>query len=159
MLLKEINEYERLVMQKLSGNQRIVDMILNDSIFSEQDFVHYPSPNQDVKFTRIFPYGYVPDTQQEAGVFICYSIFVPSVSNKTYKLIDLAFYVFAEQSLIVLEGGTRINAIAEEIDEMFNGSMEVGLNRMRLLRVEPISPAERYHGKSIKYTNEEWNRQ
>jgi hypothetical protein len=157
--LKELNTYERLVMKKLSENQRIVDMILNTTHYNEADFLHYPIPNHDVKFTHIFPYNYVPDTQTDAQVFICYNIFAPRVFNKTYKTIDLTFYVLAEQSLIVLDDTTRLNAIAEEIDEMFNGTMEIGLNRMRLLSVEPpINPVGSYHGKVIRYTNEEWNR-
>ena len=101
----------------------------------------------------------MPDTAQEAKVFICYNIFVPNVYNKTFKTIDLTFYVFAEQSLIVLADTTRLNAIAEEIDEMLNGTFEIGLRRLRLSRVEPpINPIGSYHGKVIRYTNEEWNR-
>jgi hypothetical protein len=157
--LKELNEYERLVMRKLSASQRVVDMILNTTVCNEKDFVHYPIPNHDVKFTHIFPYNYVPDTSQDAQVFLCYNVFVPQVYNKTYKTIEITFYIIVEQSLIVLDDTTRLNAIAEEIDDMFNGSFAVGLGRMALLRVEPpINPAGRYHGKVIRYTNNEWNR-
>ena len=156
--LKELNVYERFIMSKLCSNQRIVDVLLNTDKFAVTDFVNYPVPNSDVKFRNIFPYAYVPDIAQDASVFVCYTVYASYVYNKTFKEISVAFHVFAEQSLIVLDETTRINAITEEIDEMFNQKLDIGLGRLDLYSVDQLyNLPNGYHGKTIRYVNSEWN--
>ena len=149
-LLHELKEFRSKINQKLCSDQKIVDLI--------NDKPNSPIPDRDLMYKRIYPYAYTPEAVKDTGTFICHRIYVPDVMNKTFKKMSIVFYVFVHQDNIRTSDGLRYDLIAERIEEMFNGTMEFGVGRMRLVEINDISPAPKFHGISLEYSVSEFNR-
>lgn len=150
-LLNEVTLYRENIMRLLCSNEEIVKLLT----YEENPTV---LPNRDLMYTKIFPYGYNPDTVKETDTFICFTVGIPEVYNKTYKEINVIFFIFSHQSLIRTSHGLRTDLIGAEIDKMFNGNIDLGVGRLNLQNVEDISPAVKYNGIAISYNVTDWNR-
>lgn len=149
-LLKELTDYRSKVMQVLCSNQKIVDL-LNDNTDNL-------APDRELLYKKIFPYAYTPETNKIVDTFICFRLNVPEVMNKTYKRMSLTFYVFTHHSLMRTEHGLRPDLVGEAIEECFNGALGLGLGRVKLEDMSDISPMDDYHGIAIHYSVDEFNR-
>lgn len=149
-LLKEVKEYRKLIMKTLCSDKKIVELITDNS--------NSPVPNRNLMYTRIFPYAYTPDVTKEASTYICYRVASPRVMNKTYKQMEISFYIFTHQSLMRTSDGLRPDDIGEAIEELFNGSLELGLGRVKLEGMDDINPITDYHGIALQYLVAEYNR-
>lgn len=150
MLLHELTEYRQKVMKALCSDQTIVDLI-NDASGST-------CPDRSLMYSRVFPYAYTPDTTKETNTYVCFRVYVPTVMNKTFKEMRLVFYVFSHQDKIRTSEGLRPDLIAERIENLFNGTMDLGVGRMRLEGTDDISPAPNFHGIALEYAVSEFNR-
>ena len=150
MLFEELTDYRALVMKTLCNDEEIVKLVTDQESPSV--------PNRGLMYTQIFPYAYTPDTTKETKTFICFRLSVPEVMNKTYKKINLIFYIFTHQSLIRAQDGLRPDLIGQAIERLFNGSLDVGLGRVKLVGMDDISPITGYHGIAIEYSVAEFNR-
>lgn len=150
MLFEELTDYRALALKTLCSDEEIVKLVTN-----QED----PSvPNRGLMYTQIFPYAFTPDTTKEAKTFVCFRLSVPEVMNKTYKKINLIFYIFTHQSLMRTDDGLRPDLIGRAIERLFNGSLDVGLGRVKLVGMNDISPITDYHGIAIEYSVAEFNR-
>jgi hypothetical protein len=149
-LLHELTDYRKVIMKLLCSDQKIVDLI-NDKSDSQV-------PDRSLMYSRIFPYAYTPDTTKETDTYVCFRIYVPEVFNKTFKKMNIVFYIFSHQSHIRTSDGLRPDLIAERIENLFNGSMDLGVGRMKLEGMDDISPATNFHGIALEYTVSEFNR-
>lgn len=150
MLFQELTEYRNTIMKTLCCDAEIVKLVT--------DKANAPVPNRDLMYTQIFPYAHTPDTTKEANTFICFRVTVPEVMNKTYKSMNVTFYIFTHQSLIRTQEGLRPDLIGEALERLFNGSLDLGLGRVRLEGMDDISPTEGYHGIAVEYSVLEYNR-
>jgi len=148
-MLRELREFRNTINKKLCSDQVIVDLI-NDK--------HSTIPDRSLLYKNIFPYAYTPDATKDTKSFICHRIFVPVVMNKTFKNITVVFYVFVHQDNIRTSEGLRYDLIAERLEELFNGAMEFGVNRMKLNEVSDISPSPMFHGVALEYSVTDFNR-
>ena len=149
-LLKEVKEYRKLIMKTLCSDKKIVELVTGD--------VNSPVPNRKLMYTKIFPYAYTPDTTKEASTYICFRVAVSRVFNKTYKQMEISFYIFTHQSLMRTTDGLRPDDIGEAIEELFNGSLDLGLGRVKLEGMDDINPTTDYHGIALQYSVAEYNR-
>lgn len=149
-MLRELKEYRSTIMKQLCSNQKIVDLINYKS--------NSQIPDRSLMYTKIFPYAYTPDVVKDTGTFICFRIYVPAVMNKTFKKMNIVFYIFSHQDYIRTSEGMRPDLIAEQIEDMFNGTMDFGVGRMRLDDVNDISPSPHFHGLALEYVVSEFNR-
>lgn len=149
-LLQELTDYRKKIMQLLCGDQEIVNLIL--------DKTDSPVPNRSLMYTRIFPYAYTPHETKDTNTYICFRIYIPEVMNKTFKKMNLCFYVFSHQDYIRTQDGLRPDLIAGRIESLLNGSLELGVGRISLEGMDDISPAEQFHGISLEYSVSEFNR-
>lgn len=149
-MLRELREFRSRINEKLCSDQEIVDLI--------NDKPNSPIPDRGLMYKRIYPYAYTPDAVKDTSTFICHRIYVPDVMNKTFKNVTVAFYVFVHQNNIRTSNGLRYDLIAERLEELFNGAMDLGVGRMKLEGVNDISPAPSFHGISLEYSVSEFNR-
>lgn len=149
-MLRELREFRSRINEKLCSDQFIVDLI-NDKSGSS-------TPDRGLIYKRVFPYAYTPDVIKDTGTFICHRIYIPEVMNKTFKNITLVIYVFVHQNNIRTRNGLRYDLIAERIENLFNGSLDLGVNRMKLVSVNDISPCQSFHGIALEYSVTEFNR-
>ena len=149
-MLCELKEFRSRINEKLCSDQTIVDLI--------NDRPNSSIPDRDLMYKQIFPYAYTPDEVKDTGAFICHRIYVPEVMNKTFKNMTIAFYVFVHQDNIRTSDGLRYDLIAERIEDLFNGTMDFGVGRMKLVEINDISTSPKFHGISLEYTGSEFNR-
>lgn len=149
-LCKEITEYRKCLMKLLCSDQKIV------SLLTDKEEVEIPY--RDLMYTQLFPYAYNPDVVKTVNSFLCFSLLVPEVYDKTYKNIEVSFYAFCHQSLIRTKNGLRPDLIGEALEDIFNGSLVIGLGRMKLKGMADIDPVTNYHGILLQYSVLEFNR-
>ena len=56
------------------------------------------------------------------------------------------------------QNGLRYDLIAERIESLFNGAMDIGVGRIELQEINDISPAPKFHGVALEYLVKEYNR-
>lgn len=149
-LLKELTEYRAKIMKSLCSDQTIVDL-LNDT-------EGHSCPDRSLMYSKIFPYAYTPEAEKETDSFICFRIYIPEVMNKTFKRMQIVFYIFTHQSNIRTSDGLRPDLIAERLENLFNGSLDMGVGRMKLEGIDDISPSQNFHGLALEYSVSEFNR-
>lgn len=146
---RELKEFRNKINRKLCSDQELVDL-LNGK----------PSevPDRSLLYKNIYPYAHVPETTKETDTFICHRIYIPMVDNKTLKNVRIVFYVFVHQDNIRTQNGLRYDLIAERIESLFNGAMDIGVGRIELQEINDISPAPKFHGVALEYLVKEYNR-
>lgn len=149
-LCKELTEYRSKIMKLLCNDQKIVDLIT--------DTPNSAIPNRSLMYTRIYPYAYTPDVTKDTNTYVCFRIYIPEVQNKTFKTMNIVFYIFSHQDYIRTSEGLRPDLIGERLEALFNGTMDFGVGRMKLSGMDDISPASTFHGIALEYTVSEFNR-
>lgn len=149
-LCKELTEYRSKIMKLLCNDQKIVDLIT--------DTPNSAIPNRSLMYTRIYPYAYTPDVTKDTNTYLCFRIYIPEVQNKTFKTMNIVFYIFSHQDYIRTSEGLRPDLIGERLEALFNGTMDLGVGRMKLYGMDDISPASTFHGIALEYTVSEFNR-
>lgn len=151
MELSEFFEYKNQLMKELCCNENIVRLVTgNDSAIV---------PNHTLPYTQLFPYEFVPDTEDKARTFICFDVDVAEVINKTFYVPVLYVWVFAHKSNLHMEsGGVLIDQLAVEVNKMLNGSRYYGMGEMNLDSVDRFSPVTDYLGRVLTFVARDFNR-
>lgn len=149
-LLKELTEYRSKIMKLICSDQEIVDLIT--------DKPNSAVPDRSLMYKNIYPYAYIPDVTKTTETFVCFRIYIPEVQNKTFKTMNIVFYIFSHQDYIRTSDGLRTDLIANRIENLFNGTMDLGVGRMKLTGMDDISPASTFHGIALEYSVSEFNR-
>ena len=149
MYLEELSKYKIEIMKRLCLSKEIQSLIL----FSESE-----NQGKEMMYKNIFPYAFIPDTVTDASTFICFDLEIQRVQNRTFKDINMLFWIFTHQSLMRTENGIRTDIIANEVDKILNGNKNFGLGTSELKKVLRINPAKDYHGRSLIYKTVDFNR-
>lgn len=149
MYLEELSKYKIEIMKRLCLNSEIQSLILLSK-----------SQNQgrEMMYKNIFPYAFVPDTVTNSSTFICFDLEVQRVENRTFKDINILFWIFTHQSLMRTENGIRTDILANEIDKIMNGNKDLGLGTVDLKKVLRVNPAKDYYGRMLVYRSVDFNR-
>ena len=149
MYLEEISDYKIKIMKALCQSKSIQKLVMLRESTRE---------GREMMYTNIYPYSFVPETVTKANTFICFEIEVKRVLNRTFKEMDIIFWIFTHQSLIRTNEGIRPDVLSNEVDKIFNGSREFGLGTTELKIVSLVNPAKDYHGRTLVYKSTEFNR-
>lgn len=149
-LLKELTEYRGKIMKLICSDQEIVNLLTEKP--------NSTVPDRSLIYKNVFPYAYTPDVTKDTKTYVCFRIYVPEVQSKTFKTMNIVFYIFSHQDYIRTGDGLRTDLIAEKIENLFNGAMELGVGRMKLTGMDDISPSSTFHGIALEYSVSEFNR-
>lgn len=151
MYLDELFAYKNQLMKDLLTNPKIVSLI-NDKIdFENADQLAY---------TQVFPYEYIPDTAQEGMTYVCFDVDVTKADNKSFLEPVIYVWVFSHRHALRLpEGGVRPDQICTEICKALNGSRMYGLGQLNFYSLRRFSPMTDYLGKAMTFYATEVNRQ
>lgn len=150
--LEEFTTYKNTLMQAICTNDKIVSLLKSES--DPEDIT-----GKDMRYKRIFPYNYVPNTVENASTFICFSVVAPNVTDNVIAKLMLYVWVFTHQDLMKVKGGMRTDLIVSEVDKMLNGSTKYGLGKVELKSCTISSvPVAGYTGLVSVYSVEELNR-
>ena len=151
MQLREFFDYKNQLMEDLLTNEKILKLL-------DDDFSCSPKP-EELVYTQVFPYEYIPDTVERGQTFICCDVDIQKTFNKTYLSPALYIWVFTHKSKMRLPGGgVRVDEIASEISDAINGSRYYGLGELDLYSVKRFAPITDYQGKIMTFTAVDFNR-
>lgn len=151
MLLNEFFDYKNELMKTLCCNEKIVRLV-TDSRLS-------PVPNNELAYTQIFPFEYIPETSDKGKTFICFDVDIAQVMDKTYYRPMLYIWAIVHKSKLRLaKGGVRTDQLAAEINQELSGSRYFGLGELELCAVSRFTPIKDYQGRILTYTAKDFNR-
>lgn len=151
MQLEEFYDYKNQLMNDLLTNPDIVRLL-------DDDFQKTDKP-ENLVYSQVFPYEYIPDTIEHGQTFICCDVDVQRSMNKTFLLPVLYVWVFSHKSKLRLpEGGVRTDKLCSEISKSINGSRLYGLGELDLYSAKRFAPITDYQGKVLTFQAQEFNR-
>lgn len=151
MQLEEFYDYKNQLMNDLLTNPDIVRLL-------DDDFQKTDKP-ENLVYSQVFPYEYIPDTIEHGQTFICCDVDVQRSMNKTFLLPVLYVWVFSHKSKLRLpEGGVRTDKLCSEIAKSINGSRLYGLGELDLYSAKRFAPITDYQGKVLTFQAQEFNR-
>lgn len=146
-----LNTYEQTVMKSFCSNKEIVSLLTRE----KNPIV----PNKDLMYEVIYPFDYIPDTNQEAKTFITFYIEVPSTYNSLIKKLYLHIGITTHESLMRTSKGKVTTLLANAIDNLFNGNMNImGIGTLELISSTIDTPIRGYHTRNLTYSVQDWNR-
>ena len=149
--LEEFTEYKQTLMKALCTSDSIVQLLKLDT----------DNPNitgKDMRYSRIFPYNYVPLITENATTYICFTVTAPTVKNDIISELCLTVYVFTHQDLMRTDKGIRTDLLVSEIDKLLNGSTDYGLGRVTLKYCDVLQvPVRGYTGLYSVYYVKDFN--
>lgn len=151
MQLEEFFDYKNQLMNDLLTNKEIVCLLCDNEKIAKAP--------QELVYTQVHPYEYVPDTVAHGQTFICCDVDVQRSMNKTFLIPALYIWVFTHKSKLCLpEGGVRVDRLVSEIAKAINGSRNYGLGELELYSVKRFAPITGYQGKIMTFQAKDFNR-
>lgn len=151
MQLEEFYDYKNQLMNDLLTNPDIVRLL--DDNFQQTD------RPENLVYSQVFPYEYIPDTIEHGQTFICCDVDIQRSVNKTFLLPVLYVWVFSHKSKLRLpEGGVRVDKLCSEIAKAINGSRFYGLGELDLYSAKRFAPITDYQGKVLTFQAQDFNR-
>lgn len=144
--LEEIPEYKSSILKTFISNENIITYIDNSSVIPV-----------DLIGENIFPFPYVPQTQDEVRMFLCVDVYVPKVRDKLLKDVQIVVNVFGHKDKSLYKGKSRIDLMAVEVDKILNGNYDFGIDAVELISVMPYCPHMNYFGKQLIYNVQHFN--
>ena len=151
MELKEFYDYKNRLMMDLCSNQEIVSLVTG----KEDPEV----PDRTLPYTQIYPFQYIPETENNARTFVCFDVDILKAPNKTFFYPVIYIWILAHKSKMRTKGkGCLTDAISCEIDQMLNGNRFYGLGELELGPVSRFIPTTDYLGRQMVYYTKDFNR-
>lgn len=153
---KELSIYKNQIAADLLANKDIVQAIkevIPPERLKEID---------DLMYTYIFPYDYIPQTLQEVGCYICYELYVPKVSTVNYFFKDMIFEFNIICHQDVMKTGyqaTRTDYIAALIEEIFNGNTSYTYKDLELVSSVPGHVTQAHRCRTVRFAAEDFNKE
>lgn len=148
--MTELTENKEQILKTLLMDQEFVDLVSNE--------VGHELPALDLRYTQVFPYGWIAPTISDAKTYVCFDVDVTDTSTIAVSDIYMYFWVFTHNTLAMTNEGVRVDRIAARIDRLINGSTELGFGKVKLESCVRDSPNADYYGRVILYSVQNWNR-
>ena len=149
--LDELFDYKNQLIDDLLKSKNVIRLLSDDC----KTFKH----PEDLVYSQVFPFEYVPDTVEHGQTFICCEVDIRRAMNKTYLMPEIYVWVFTHKSLLRLpEGGVRVDRLCSEISKIINGSRMYGLGELNLRSATRFSPIANYQGRMLTFDAVDWNR-
>lgn len=148
----EVGEYKQKVLRRMIQNSKFVELV------DPNGLAEYPD---DLLYNNLFPYGRIPDTEQEAQVYVTVVVNVPSIDKKNdlIRYIDFKIRVYSHADLMKVKGSgsDRIDLIAAHIDEMLNESYDFGIGYLRLTSNTEHTLDSKHHFRELIFRTDTLN--
>lgn len=148
---EELGQNKTTILMKLIEDERIVKCLTNN----EQNFLDVPLPvnfdSTSCIYNTIFPYRFIPTTQESAKSFITMRFGYRS-NGRTFKIGSIYFYLIVHNTLLTTSyGSLRYDMLLNYIDEVFNSSEELGFDDLEFSETDEFIVNESYCGIYISY--------
>lgn len=141
---------------------RVVELVLSSQKIVELigDNVYKTAPAPGLLYKKVYPFIYIPDTLDSASAIICVEANIISVKTDSVCDIELIIATMCHTDIMRTEFGTRIDALADEVDELINHSREFGIGKLIPSTRYPTDytlPNYNYVCRKVKYTIPNFN--
>lgn len=151
MQLDELFDYKNRLVHDLLTNKEVVRLLDDD-----EEGIQNP---EELVYTQVFPYEYVPEMITHGQTFICCDVDIQKVTSKTFLTPYLYIWVFTHKSKIRLrDSGVRTDRLCSEIVEAINGSRYYGLGELELNSARRFHPIDDYLGRVLTFNATDFNR-
>ena len=142
-------------------NQLMKDILTSPEIVSLLDDRLDMANAEQLRYTQVFPYEYVPETIQEGKTYICFDVDIQKAYNKSFLEATVYVWVFSHRHALRLPGGegVRPDKICCEVCKLLNGSRMYGLGELDFYSSKRFAPLTDYLGKCLTFTATDTNRQ
>lgn len=122
-----IKDFKKELMYKLVSSDAVIKAMGNDDI----------ECNDEAVYKYIFPYFYIPYTIEEAHSYICMKVNMNNLANANEYIgnFSIIVWVISNQEIMKVEGiggATRIDHMADLVEEILNGSEAFGIKRLQI---------------------------
>lgn len=149
--LEEFTTYKQTLMKALCTSDSIVGLLKLDT---DKPTI----TGKDMRYTRIFPYDYIPLTTEQATTYVCFTVTAPNVRDDFITELRLTIHVFTHQDLMRTDNGIRTDLLVSEVDKLLNGSTKYGLGKVSLKSCDILQvPCRGYTGLYSVYTVKDFN--
>ena len=134
---QEIIIYKQKALSSIANNDNVLKAI------NAKNTKGKPLSMEELYYTHLFPYGFIPETIEEAGCYVCVEVSMPQVSTKNYffKEVLLVVTIICHQGVLRMTkdeplgstGANRMDYIGVEIDKLFNGRTDMGYGELDLV--------------------------
>ena len=151
-LLYPIREIKDRVIEMILSDQTVVDLIADDK--------YKTAPAPDLMYRRVFPFIFVPETVDRASGMVCVEANILTVNTDTTINIELTIVTMCHADTMHTDFGTRIDALADAIDDLINHSREFGIGKIvpsARYPTDTVLPNYGYVCRKVKYTVPNFN--
>lgn len=122
-----IPEWKNKALSMILGEDEIL------SLFEKSD-----EQLENIVYSNIFPYGYIPETQEQADLYMTLEVSIPKiVFRHIWEYPQLKIKLICHQSRMKLKkagvSATRIDYLSQLIDKLLNGSSDWGYGNLILV--------------------------
>ena len=146
----EIVSYKQTIMSMLIHNSRIAELINDPDIEEVEELIG----------THLFNFIRIPQSIEEENTYIAYEVAIPNVVNSNttwFKKLTLTFYVIThERTMPTDEGGTRIDLLAAELDQMSTGFKGLGTQPLELVSNTSNGISVKHRCRILTFKAEDW---
>lgn len=132
------------VILKLIQDQELAQLLDNNHEFE------YPD---DMIYERIFPFGRIPETEQEVKTYVTVMVSVPSIrSNSIARNVRMTVCAITHRDLMRVKNknGTRIDLIGARIDTLLNEKEDFGMGKVALVsNMEHVMDSKHFYRELI----------
>ena len=124
-----IVRYKKKLITAIATSPELVALINDDYIDENGECVD----SDELIYKQIFPYYYIPETQNEQKSYVIMKVNGLGIKNKIYNKAEVFICVISHQGIMKVKGGTRIDKMGEIVEELFNGRDDFGFGEMELV--------------------------
>lgn len=138
----KVGMYRQIVMNKLITSNKLYHIVCRDPKLTS---------GPELRWVNYFPMEYVPETQEDTKMFVCYDIKADyELENSCVKKLDIYFFISCNYLAMRDEqtGELRTDQAAHEIESIF-ATTKLGFAHGKLIHNYPYAPITKYRGRSI----------
>lgn len=152
--LDEIIDYKKDIIKKLGLSKEVVGLLLDDPDIDMGSDKAYK-----VFDDNLFDYNYVDDTQSSTKPLIMVDVEIASIPTDTIKDMYIFVQVAVPKLQMKLDGkkftgvkGNRKDNLLRQIDLLLNNSLDFGIGRLKLDRVNVAVVPDSYTSTLLTYS-------
>ncbi|WP_336744513.1 hypothetical protein [Paenibacillus sp. y28] len=154
--LAELTDYKNKIINRMVGSEQLCKALF----YTEPDFLNKPAVEDPsgLIYQGIYSYRFVPKIDQQPRTYITVTLKKFQPVKQTFKSGLIYFHVFTHTDLLpVAQGGTRVDYMLNQIDELFNQQRGIGIGKLEFYVMNDFVLNELYTGSYLVYKTVDFN--
>lgn len=153
--LSEYTDIKKMIAQAIVNDRNCVDLITGTDGIEPLPAARLIQTKTSIN--QIHMYDYVPGVSEEGRVHVCVEIYDYPPSTVAVGVYELCIYCVVPESLMVMDGAIRRDALAEAIDELINNKAGFWFGKIERLQGKCAEVVHGFRARILRYRVEGWN--